>query len=79
MVFGPAKDFEDAPTQYGSATVILSPNPKLKSNLGYRVSAVNGSRFFTDALEHQRFAGVELSNTFPECCMDDASGVDLEG
>jgi len=50
-IFGPAKDFEDAPTQYGSATVILSPNPKFKSNLGYRVSAVNGSRFFTDTLD----------------------------
>ena len=50
-IFGPAKDFEDAPTQYGSAAVILSPNPKFKSNLGYRVSAVNGTRFFTDALD----------------------------
>jgi hypothetical protein len=43
------RDFEDAPTQYASAALALSPNQKLRSNLGYRVSAVNGSRFFTDA------------------------------
>jgi hypothetical protein len=43
------RDFEDAPTQYASAALALSPNQKLHSNLGYRVSAVNGSRFFTDA------------------------------
>ncbi len=49
VLFGPAKNFEDAPTQFGSAAFNLSPNPKLHSNIGYRVSAVNGSRFFTDA------------------------------
>lgn len=43
------RDFEDAPTQYGSAALMLSPNPKVHSNLGYRISDVNGSRFFTDA------------------------------
>jgi len=49
VLFGPAKNFEDAPTQFGSAAVDFSPNAKLHSNLGYRISAVNGSRFFTDA------------------------------
>lgn len=49
VLAGPAKDFEDAPTQYGSASIVLSPNPKLHSDLGYRISSVNGSRFFTDA------------------------------
>jgi hypothetical protein len=49
VLFGPAKDFEDAPTQYGSVAVVLAPNSKLHSDLGYRVSSVNGSRFFTDA------------------------------
>ncbi len=49
VLFGPAKDFEDAPTQYGSVAVALSPNAKLHSDMGYRVSAVNGTRFFTDA------------------------------
>ena len=48
MLAGPFKDFEDAPTQYGSAAVTLSPNPKLHSNIGYRISSVNGSRFFSD-------------------------------
>lgn len=48
-LFGPAKDFEDAPTQFGSVALMYTPNRKFKSNLGYRVSAVNGSRFFTDA------------------------------
>lgn len=48
VLFGPARDFQDAPTQYGSASVTLSPNKRLTSNLGYRISSVNGSRFFTD-------------------------------
>ena len=30
-IFGPAKDFDDAPTQYVSAAVTLSPNPKFRS------------------------------------------------
>jgi hypothetical protein len=51
VLFGPAKDFQDAPTQFGSAAVTLSPNKKLTSNLGYRISSVNGSRFFTDAAD----------------------------
>lgn len=48
VVFGPAKDFEDAPTQYGSASILLAPNPKFHTNIGYRATATNGSRFFTD-------------------------------
>ena len=51
VLFGPAKDFQDAPTQFGSAAVTLSPNKRLRSNLGYRISSVNGSRFFTDAAD----------------------------
>jgi hypothetical protein len=43
------RDFMDAPTQYGFAAVMLTPNPKVKSDIGYTVSAVNGSRFFNDA------------------------------
>jgi hypothetical protein len=46
--FGPAKDFMNAPTQYASVALALSPNVKFHANLGYRVSAVNGSRFFND-------------------------------
>ncbi|HVC46222.1 MAG TPA: hypothetical protein VND90_03150 [Terracidiphilus sp.] len=49
VLFGPARDFEDAPTQFGSVALAFSPVTKLHSDLGYRVSAVNGSRFFTDA------------------------------
>jgi hypothetical protein len=48
-VSGPAKDFENAPTQYGSVALALSPVNKLHSDIGYRVSSVNGTRFFTDA------------------------------
>jgi hypothetical protein len=43
------RDFMDAPTQYGSVSVRLSPVKQLQSNLGYRVSSVDGSRFFNDA------------------------------
>ena len=49
VLFGPAKDFEDAPTQYASVAFMYTPTKKLHSNLGYRVNSVNGSRFFTDA------------------------------
>jgi len=43
------RDFMDAPTQFGSAAIMLSPSPKVHADLGYTVSAVNGSQFFTDA------------------------------
>ena len=43
------RDFMDAPTQYGSVSVRLSPVKPIQSNLGYRISSVNGSRFFNDA------------------------------
>ncbi len=49
ILFGPAKDFEDAPSQFGSAALMYAPTKKIKSNLGYRISSVNGTRFFTDA------------------------------
>jgi hypothetical protein len=49
ILFGPAKDFEDAPTQFGSVAFTYAPNKKVHSNFGYRISSVNGSRFFTDA------------------------------
>jgi hypothetical protein len=44
-----AKDFMDAPTQYGSVSLSLSPVDKLHSNIGYRISSVSGSQFFNDA------------------------------
>jgi len=43
------RDFMDAPTQFGSVAIALSPIKTLHSNVGYRVSSVNGSQFFTDA------------------------------
>jgi hypothetical protein len=46
--FGPAKDFMKAPTQYASVTLVLSPTNKFHANIGYRISSVNGSRFFND-------------------------------
>ncbi len=46
--FGPARDFMNAPTQYASVALALSPVEKFHANLGYRISAVNGSRFFID-------------------------------
>ena len=44
-----ARDFMNAPTQYGFAALMLTPNDKVKSDIGYTVSAVNGTRFFNDA------------------------------
>jgi hypothetical protein len=48
-MFGPVKDFMNAPTQFGSVGVHLSPIPKLQGGLGYTISSVNGTRFFNDA------------------------------
>ncbi len=44
-----ARDFMDAPTQYGSVALRLSPVDKIHSSIGYRISAVNGNQFFNDA------------------------------
>jgi hypothetical protein len=43
------RDFMDAPTQFVSAALRLSPVDKIHSSLGYRISDVNGTRFFNDA------------------------------
>lgn len=43
------RDFEDAPTQFASVAFMIAPSKKFHSNLGYRVSDVSGSRFFSDA------------------------------
>jgi len=47
--WGPTKDFMDAPTQYASVGLNLSPNKKIHSTLGYRISSVSGNQFFNDA------------------------------
>jgi len=44
-----ARDFMDAPTQYGSVALTISPVTKIHSNIGYRISSVNGNQFFNDA------------------------------
>lgn len=47
--FGPVKDFIDAPTQSGSVALAVSPAKVLHSSIGYRISSVDGSRFYNDA------------------------------
>lgn len=44
-----ARDFMDAPTQYGSMALAFSPVKIIHSNIGYRISSVNGNQFFNDA------------------------------
>jgi hypothetical protein len=44
-----ARDFMDAPTQNGSVSLTISPVTKIHSNIGYRISSVNGNQFFNDA------------------------------
>jgi hypothetical protein len=46
--FGPTLDFMHAPTQSGSAALTLSPVKAVKSNIGYNISSVNGTRFYND-------------------------------
>jgi len=43
------RDFMHAPTQYGSVTFTTSPSKRVHSDIGYRISAVNGNQFYTDA------------------------------
>ncbi len=43
------RDFMDAPTQFVTMGVNMSPVNKIHSSIGYRMSAVNGHRFFNDA------------------------------
>ncbi len=47
--FGVAKDFMDAPTQFATVAFMYSPVKQVHSNLGYRLSSVNGTRFYNDA------------------------------
>ncbi len=44
------RDFMDAPTQFASIGLALSPIHSIHSTIGYRISAVSGNQFFTDAL-----------------------------
>ena len=46
--FGPARDFMDAPSQFGSVAFKYSPVKQVHSNLGYRITSVNGTRFYND-------------------------------
>jgi hypothetical protein len=43
------RDFMDAPTQFVSAALRLSPAKEIHTDFGYRISDVNGTRFFNDA------------------------------
>ena len=47
--FGPVLNFMHAPTQTGSVALNWSPTKTVKSNVGYRINSVNGSRFYNDA------------------------------
>jgi hypothetical protein len=47
--WGPTKDFMDAPTQYASVGLNLSPIKSIHSSLGYTISSVSGNQFFNDA------------------------------
>jgi hypothetical protein len=56
---GPTKDFMDAPTQSGSFALSLTPVKRFRSNIGYNISSVDGSRFYNDARD---VAGSLVSN-----------------
>jgi hypothetical protein len=49
--FGPGRDFMAAPTNYGFVALHYSPVQPVRTSFGYRISSVNGSRFFNDARE----------------------------
>ena len=45
------RDFADAPTQSATVGLALSPIKAIHARIGYRISAVSGNQFFTDALQ----------------------------
>ena len=47
--YGPVADFMDAPTQYASVGLLLTPVNSLHGGLGYRISSVSGNQFFNNA------------------------------
>jgi len=47
--YGPTKDFENSPTQYGFAAISFHPVRRLQTRLGYMITSTNGSRFYNDA------------------------------
>lgn len=54
-----ARDFMDAPTNFGSAAISYKPSDLVTANFGYRMSSVNGSRFYNDARD---VSGTLISN-----------------
>ena len=44
-----ARDFMSAPTQYASVGATFTPNKKIRTSAGYRISAVSGNQFFAVA------------------------------
>lgn len=54
-----ARDFMDAPTNFGSAALSYKPSDLVTANFGYRMSSVNGSRFYNDARD---VSGTLISN-----------------
>jgi hypothetical protein len=44
-----ARDFMHAPTNIASAALTFNATEKLRTNFGYMISTLNGSRFFNDA------------------------------
>jgi hypothetical protein len=59
-MFGPVKDFMDAPTQSAFAAFTFAPVKALRTSFGERISAVDGSQFFNDA----RAVNGSLDSTF---------------
>jgi len=49
LEFGPVKDFMDAPTNSGSAAFRLTTTDNVNWGVGYRISSVDGTRFYNDA------------------------------
>jgi hypothetical protein len=60
------RDFMDAPTNSGSVSLTFSPIDKFHSNIGYRISAVDGSQMFTDA----RSVNGSLNSTYQSPFVD---------
>jgi len=69
----------NAPTQYASVALALSPIAKFHANIGYRISSVNGSRFFNDPRDVNGSLVSTYQSPFCESLLCDAKESDLEG
>ncbi len=75
----PALDFMHAPTQSASVALSLSPVKTVKSNIGYNINSVNGSRFYNDPRDVAGSLVSTYQSPFVNLAWTMRPGIDVEG